>query len=167
LNNNITNRKQSLKRDLLLPSIIIGITLIFVGVVLFFPEISNTFLIRQSFSWIIYSIGIDILLLSILLLFEKFIFKNVKKSYKLLFYYSYYSLTVYLGHNLLYFVFLNSLNLINIWFVIPATFILIGIILRLIYKRFHSHASIKILISRLSLNLAINIDKRKQKRIEK
>ncbi|MFX1389903.1 MAG: heparan-alpha-glucosaminide N-acetyltransferase domain-containing protein [Promethearchaeota archaeon] len=161
LNINSNEQKQRLKRDILVPTILIGISLIVIGVMLYFPEISSTFLIRQSFSWIIYSLGIEILLLSLFLLLEKFIFENVKKSFKLLFYYSYYSLTVYIGHNLLYFLFFNLLNPINIWFFIAATFFLLALLLRLIYKRFDRHASIKILISRLSLNLAIQISKKK------
>jgi len=158
LNNETADKKQDLKNKLLIPSIIIGIFLIILGILIKFPE----FLMRQSFSWIIYAIGIETLFLSILLLFEKFVMLNVKKSYKLLFYYSYYSLTVYLSHYLLYFVFLGGLNPYNIWFVILATFILIGLLLRFIFRKFQSKASVKILIARLSLKFAFKIEKKRQ-----
>ncbi|MFX1378148.1 MAG: acyltransferase family protein [Promethearchaeota archaeon] len=161
LNNKSKNKKVDLKNRLLFPSIITGIILISIGILTKFPE----FLTRQSFSWIIYSIGLDTFLLSVFLFFEKFIVKPLKKSYKLLFYYSYYSLTVYLSHYLLYFIFLESLNPYNIWFFILATFILLGLLLRLIYKKFQSNASIKIQISRLSLRIAFKIEERKQKKV--
>ncbi|MFW9818468.1 MAG: heparan-alpha-glucosaminide N-acetyltransferase domain-containing protein [Candidatus Thorarchaeota archaeon] len=163
LNNSSINKKVVLKRRLLIPAILVGISLILIGILIKFPE----FLTRQRFSWIIYSLGIETLLLSILLLFEKFIMIDIKKSYKLLFYYSYYSLTVYLGHYLLYFLFLSRLNPYNIWFFILATFILIGILLRFIYKKFEYKASVKIQISRLSLNLTLKIEEKKLSKIKK
>jgi len=163
MNNNSVNKKADLKKKLLIPSIIVGISLIIIGISIQFPE----FLIRQSFSWIIYSLGIEILFLSLLLFFEKFVMKNIKKSYKLLFYYSYYSLTVYLGHYLLYFLFLRSLNPYNIWFFILATFVLLGLLLRMIHKKFAYKASIKIQVSRLSINLALRIEEKKCNRSKK
>jgi hypothetical protein len=163
LNNSSLNKRVDLKKRLLIPSILVGISLILVGILIKFPE----FLIRQSFSWIIYSIGIETLFLSVLLFFEKFVMTDIKKSYKLLFYYSYYSLTVYLGHYLLYFLFLSRLNPYNIWFFILATFIVLGLLLRFIYRKFEYQASVKIQISRLSLNLAIRIEEKKHNKHRK
>ncbi|MFW9827833.1 MAG: acyltransferase family protein [Candidatus Thorarchaeota archaeon] len=162
INNNSINKKLVLKKKLILPSILVGISLIFIGVIIKFPD----FLIRQNVSWIIYSIGIETLFLSLLFLFEKFMFLDTKKNFKLLFYYSYYSLTVYLSHYLLYFLFFRKLNPFNIWFFILATFILLGLLLRLIYKKFKGNASVKIQISRLSRILAIRIENRKHKKKE-
>jgi uncharacterized membrane protein len=163
LNNRSINKKVDLKKRLLIPAILIGICLIIIGILIKFPD----FLYRQRFSWIIYSLGIETLLLSMLLLFENFVMINIKKSYKLLFYYSYYSLTVYLGHYLLYFLFLNRLNSYNIWFFILATFILLGLLLRFIYKKFQYKASVKIQISRLSLDLTLKIEEKKHYKIRK
>lgn len=158
INNDSINKKQDLKKNLIIPSIIIGGFLIILGISIDFPN----FLIRQSLSWMIYAIGINISFISILLLFEKFVVGKTKRSYRLLFYYSYYSLTVYLGHNLLYFIFLKQLNAFNIWFFILTTFILIGLLLRFIYKKWGAKASIKIQIGRLSLEIALRIEERKK-----
>lgn len=134
----------------------IGIFLIISGILFNFP----LFLKRQSFSWIIYSIGINILLLTTFLLIEESNLLKTKKSYKLIFYYSYYSLTIYLAHNLLYFLFLNELNVINIWFFSIGAFFFIGFILRVIYKIWKEKLSIKVQIGRLSLKIAMKLEKR-------
>lgn len=163
LNNSSDHKKQDLTKRKLISLILIGFLLILFGLFFNFPE----FLRRQSFSWMFYSMGIDTLLLSLLLLLENYnIFKR-KKSYKLLFYYSYYSLTIYLSHNLLYFIFLKSLNPINIWFFIFVTFILVGLSFRFVYKNVREKASLKIQISRLSLSLALKIENRRLKRNKK
>ncbi len=155
LNNEVNKRKTYIKQ-FWGPIIASGILLVIIGVLFEFPR----FLIRKSFSWIIYSLGIDICLFSILLLFEEFKMTKVEKSYRLLFYYSYYSLTIYLAHNLLYFLFLNQLNIFNIWFFVAAAFISIGVILRAIYKRWAGLASIKTQIGILSRNLTLKIEER-------
>ncbi|UCC20228.1 MAG: DUF1624 domain-containing protein [Promethearchaeota archaeon] len=158
MKNDSINKKQDLEKKLIIPSIITGSFLIILGISINFPN----FIIRQSLSWMIYSLGIDILFFSILLFFEKFVMVNTKRSYRLLFYYSFYSLTVYLGHNLLYFIFLKQLNAFNIWFFILATFILIGLLLRTVYKKWEAKASIKTQIGRLSLAIAFRIEEKKK-----
>ena len=160
LRNNEYRGKRTFKNKFLIPTMVIGALLIISGVLFKFPK----FLIRKRFSWIIYSLGIDILLISVLLSFEIFEIIKTKKSYRLLFYYSYYSLTIYLAHNLLYFLFLNQLNVFNIWFFAAGAFIIIGIILRTIYKIWEGKASVKVQIGRLSLGVTIKIEERiKQK----
>jgi hypothetical protein len=157
----VNERDENVKRkifwkNLFIPSIVIGFTFIILGILIKFPN----FLIRESFSWIIYALGIELILLSILLYFEIFEVIKTKKSYKLLFYYSYYSLTIYLGHNLLYFMFYNQLNACNIWIFAAAAFIIIGIILRAIYNIWESKASIKVQVGRLSSVLTERIEER-------
>lgn len=148
------------KKKLLIPTSVIGSSLIIFGVFMKFPD----FLIRERMSWVIYSIGIDLLFLSILLSIEKFNIFNTKRSYKLIFYYSYYSLTIYLAHNLLYFLFLNQLDLVSIWFFAALSFFSIGFILRGIYKKFKEKASLKIQIGRLSQAVTRKIEARMKKR---
>ena len=150
----------SFKKQLLIPVIMIGIFMIISGVFINFPQ----FLIRKSLSWVIYSIGIDLSLLSIFLSIEIFSSFKTQKSYKLLFYYSYYSLTIYLAHNLLYFLFLNQLNFISIWFFAAAAFLSIGFILRAIYHKFEEKASLKVQIGRLSLVVTRKIEAKINKR---
>jgi len=157
----------SFKKQLLIPVIIIGIFMIVSGVLINFPQ----FLRRKSLSWVIYSIGINLFLLSIFLLIEKFSRFKTQKSYKLLFYYSYYSLTIYLAHNilyvpLLYFPFLNQLDLVSIWIFAAAAFLSIGFILRAIHHKFEEKASLKVQIARLSLGVTMRIEKKLSRREE-
>jgi uncharacterized membrane protein len=154
-----TNNSQNLKR-VLLYLVGIGLFVILSGIILEFPS----FLRRRSLSWIIYSLGIDIALLCILLLIERSNHMQTKKSYKLIFYYSYYSLTIYLAHNILYFLFLNQLDLVSIWFAALGSFFSIGLVFRAIYKKWEKKASLKSQISRLSLKISMKIeDIRKEK----
>ncbi|MFX0043080.1 MAG: acyltransferase family protein [Candidatus Hodarchaeota archaeon] len=149
-------KKKSFGKNLFIPLIVIGVFLIIFGILIKFPN----FLIRESLSWIIYSIGIELILLSILLFFEIFEVIKTKKSYKFLFYYSYYSLTIYLAHNILYFLFYNQLNVFNIWIFAAAAFIIIGTILRTVYIIWESKASIKVQVGRLSLGITERIEER-------
>ena len=145
----------SFKHEYLKPAILIGIGLIIFGILLNFPK----FLSRRSFSWTIYSLGINIFLLSILLSVEIFRLKQSIKSYKILFYYSYYSLTIYLVHNLLYFLFLGKMNAFNVWIAIAVTYFFLTLLFRTIYKKLGSRASLKTLIGRSSLLLARKLEK--------
>ena len=154
------HQNSSFKKRLLIPTILIGSLMITSGVFINFPY----FLRRESLSWVIYSIGIDLVFLSILLAIEKFNIFRTRKSYKLIFYYSYYSLTIYLAHNILYFLFLNQLDLISIWLFAALSFASIGFILRGIYKKFGEKASLKIQLGRLSQIVTRKIEARISKR---
>jgi hypothetical protein len=153
--------------------LIIGACLIALGVLLsyvkFLTGISfyGSYLDRQTLSWIIYSLGIDLVLLSILLLCEFSERFKVKKSYKFIFYYSYYSLTIYLAHNIFFFLFLNQLNPIIFSFVGLIAFISMGVVLRGIYKIWGWKASIKAIISKLSQILTLKIEERKERNIKR
>lgn len=144
---------QNLKR-VLFYLVIIGLFMIISGVLLNYPN----FLRRRSLSWIIYSIGIDVVLLSILLFIERSNLMITKKSYKFIFYYSYYSLSIYLAHNILYFLFLNQLDLISIWFGAAGAFLFIGLVFRAIYKKWERKASVKAQVSKLSLRISMKIE---------
>ncbi len=148
---NETQIMNSSKKKLLATTLIFGIGFILLGVIFKTPQ----FLIRSSFSWIIYSLGFDLCLLTMFLVFEELNILNPKKSYKFLFYYSFYSLTIYLAHNILYFLFLNQLNVFNIWFFIDVIYISIEVILRAIYKKWEGSASLKTQIGKISLALTI------------
>ena len=78
------NLKKTFGYKYLSPTIVIGILLIIFGVLFKSPN----FLRRRSFSWVIYSLGINVVLISILLSVEIFEVIKTKKSYKLLFYFS-------------------------------------------------------------------------------
>jgi len=150
--------------------LIIGACLIALGVLLSFVKFLTgisfygSYLDRQTLSWIIYSLGIDLVLLSILLLFEFSEIFSVKKSYKFVFYYSYYSLTIYLTHNILFYLFRKQLNPIIFGFVGVIAFISMGVVLRGIYKIWGEKASIKARISKLSQLLTLKIEEKIRKR---
>jgi len=168
-------RRIILKSKLLYPSIIVGVFLIFFGI-LFQLRLGNIyghghgtylinfpdFLISKSFSWIIYTVGILLVLLSVLISFEEFELIKTKRSYRFLFYFSYYSLTIYLANNLLYFLFYRQLSVYFIWIYIIITLLLVGLLLRAVYKKWGSKASIKVNIGNLAKKLATRIEERKK-----
>ncbi len=136
----------------------IGPILIIIGL---FIEIPN-FLVRSSLSWLIYSLGIQLTLLMTLFIFEILFMNRIKKSYKFLFYFSYYSFTVYLTHSLLRFLFLEQLDYISIWFAILITFLIFGLLLKIIYRYWKGLFSIKIQLGRLSSYVADKIELRRK-----
>ncbi|MFX1495314.1 MAG: hypothetical protein ACFFBZ_13605, partial [Promethearchaeota archaeon] len=71
-----------------------------------------------------------------------------------LYYFSYYSLSIYLLHNVLFFIFQNSLQYVYILMYISITLFLLGILLRIIHIKVGPHFSIKMQIGRLSRALA-------------
>lgn len=143
-------RKQKTVKKLIIPLLFLGLLLVFFGIIFNFPK----FLTNRSFSWMFYALGIILALLSILIVFEEFQIFKIKKSYHFLFYFSYYSLSIYISHNLLYFIFFEQLNPINIWIFILIACVLTGILLKLIYIKFGSKASLKVQIGRIAANLA-------------
>ena len=144
------------------PTIGIGIILIIFGVFFEYPN----FLKRESFSWVFYSLGIDVVFISILLFIETFDVLKTKKSYKLFFYYSYYSLTIFLAHNILHFLFLEQLDAMSIWLFTVGTFIFMTIILRIIYKKWRELASLKIQIGKLGSGITKKIEERSNKKFK-
>jgi len=143
-------RKRKTLKKLIIPLFFVGLLLVFFGIIFNFPK----FLTNRSFSWMIYTLGINLTLLSILIGFEEFQIFKTNKSYHFLFYFSYYSLSVYISHNLLYFLFFEQLNSINIWIFILITCVLTGILLKIIYIKFGSKASLKIQIGKIAAYLA-------------
>ena len=133
--------------------------LIIFGVLFKFPE----FLIsRGSFSWAFYILGLDIILITFFISIEEFEVIKTKKSYKFLFYYSYYSLSIFVFHYPMALLFYHKINLQYIVFFIVSTIILVGFLMRFLYKRIEGKYSIlnwkitfsiKVQISRMSENI--------------
>ncbi|MCK4285589.1 MAG: hypothetical protein KAX18_05270 [Candidatus Lokiarchaeota archaeon] len=157
------NERKSFGFYYLIPSVVIGTLLIIFGVLYEFPR----YLLRESLSWVIYSLGINIVLISLLLSVEVYELIKTSKSYKLFFYFSYYSLTIFLTHNILHFLFLNQLNLIDIWFLAAGVFILMSLGLRLAYKLWQGHASVKVQIGRISSHVVMKLEERSNKKLSK
>ncbi|MHA1146943.1 MAG: acyltransferase family protein [Promethearchaeota archaeon] len=166
---NHLNRKMKLKKNLIFPILVCSPVLIFSGV---FFELNLTvnyshgfrepfpdFLLRGSFPWMMYSLGVFLLLFCCLIVIEELeIFKN--NEHKFFFYFSYYSLTVYLIHNLLYFLFFKQLNILIIWPALFGTLFIIWVILGIVYRRFGEILSIKFQLGRLSRGIAQKIEER-------
>ena len=163
LKNDNKEQKSLLRNRLLIPSFIIGIILIISGVLLLFPS----FLVHATISATIYSLGIILLLFSILLVIEEIKAVKLKKSYRFFFYYSYYSYTIYLTHNLLYFIFFGKLNLFSIWVGVGGTAFLFTLLIIRMYKKKGAKLSVKVQIGRMSLGLTKIIEERNWERIKK
>jgi uncharacterized membrane protein len=163
---NIKNQyemKEVLRKKFLLPSLIIGVIFITFGIILLFPN----FLVHNSISSIIFSLGVILTLLSILLFIEESEIVKVKKSYRFFFYYSYYSFTIFFAHWALYFVFLGKLNAFNIWFVDIGSIILLTLLLREIYKRYTEKISLKVQIGKIAALLAKLYEEKQSKNLNK
>ncbi|MHA1473052.1 MAG: hypothetical protein ACTSQW_08150, partial [Promethearchaeota archaeon] len=84
-------------------------------------------------------------------------------SYRVFFYFSYYSFTVYLGHNFLYFIFYKKLDLVTIWIAVILTFLVFTLILRQLYKMWGWKASLKTVLGKISSELADKIEEYKSR----
>ena len=154
---NQKERKLLLKKRIIFPSLMLGVFFITLSVILDF-QLS---LERTSFIWIIFAMGINLILLSAFLGFEDFKLRVNKRRIKFLFYYSYYSLTIYLVHNISFFFFHKQLNLFQFWIFVTLYSFLFGFVLRLVHNKYGPKFSIKIQIGRLSSELAKRLEKMK------
>ena len=127
-----------MKNKLFFPSLTIGVLSIIFGVVFLFPQ----FLIHLTISSSIFLLGQVLVLFSVLIYIEELEIIKLKKSYRFFYYYSYYSFTVYIAHNLLYFVFLGQLNLYNVWYALIITMILLTLLIRGVFKKWGPNASL-------------------------
>jgi len=150
-------RKKSIKMNIVFKSLLIGITLIIFGVVLNYPDFVN----NRSFSWWIYVLGFDIVIISLLYSIEKLLFANYTKRYRFLYYFSYYSLSIFIFHALLGFAFFQLLSINDsFWVVYITTVILFGVISKFAHDRWGWKASIKNIIGKASSFIAVKIDQK-------
>jgi len=148
-------KKLKLDNNKFFPLLISGLSLIAIGILFNYP---SSFSIT-SFSWIVFTLGVNISTLSIFVFIEEYVKFQRKQNYWFLYYFSYYSLTIYLAHSILYFLFLNMLNIISFFFAIITTLIVIGLIFKMIHKtKLRRDFSIKIQIGKISRNLAKKLD---------
>ncbi|MFX0057958.1 MAG: heparan-alpha-glucosaminide N-acetyltransferase domain-containing protein [Candidatus Hodarchaeota archaeon] len=130
-----------------------GIILLLFGFLYRFPD----FFVFASYSAIIWGFGEVVVIFSIFMIFEEFKLFKTKKSYRYLYYFSYYSFTIYLAHNLLYFLFLKQLNVVNIWIPVISLIFFFGWFLRVIHNHLGIKVSLKAGISVASLFIAKKI----------
>ena len=149
-----------IKKKIFLPSIIGGAFLITFGVIFLFPAFGD----KTTFSSRMFIFGAELWLLSGLLWFKDVKEYKPKKSYRVFYYYSYYSFTIFLAHNLLIFIFPRVFNMITIWFIIVPLMTLWTLLFRYIHNKWGTNASIKVQISRIATGLTKKIE---NKRIQK
>lgn len=151
------SRLSLLKKRLITPSILIG------GLLVTFIFVVNSFLFLNlpSFYGIISTIGISLILFSLFILVEEYEIIKTKRNYKFIFYFSYYSLTIYLAHNLLFFLFFERLDALTSSFCIVIVIVLIGLSLKLIYPKLGAYISIKKMISYFSYRVVRKIEETK------
>ncbi len=152
-------RKHAIKYVFITPLLLIGIFLVSFGFIFRFPDI----VYRRTFSSLVFSIGFFLIFLSILIFNEEFEIIKPKKSYRFLYYYSFYSFTIYLAHDPLYFLFFNQLNALTVWIALVGTIIVITLLLKGIYKKWGRKASLKTQLSILSLILLSKIEQKGSK----
>ncbi|MFX0070972.1 MAG: hypothetical protein ACFFAO_07775, partial [Candidatus Hermodarchaeota archaeon] len=164
--NRIENREEreyAIKFRFLYPTFLIGLCLMIFAILFQFPS----FFTYSSFSAIVYALGIIFIIVSIVMGIEVYELIKLKKNYNFLEYYSYYSFTIFLAHNVVYFLFYQSLNAISIWFAIVITLTLMTILLRYVYKKLGPKASLKAGISIISFFLTVKLKQRKYVKLGK
>ena len=152
-------RKQVIKRVFIRTIMLIGLIFTSFGIIYRYDD----FIYRRTLSATFYSLGVVLILLGILLYLEEFGKINPKKRYRFFFYFSFYSFTVYIAHDPLYFIFYNQLNAINIWLAVIGIFVLITLLLKCMHKKLGLKFSLKAQLGLLSLIIANKIEKRKNR----
>jgi uncharacterized membrane protein len=146
-----------LKKKLILPSVLIGgLLVVFILLIKSF-----NFLNLPSLYGVISSLGISLILFSLYILIEELEIIRTKKDYKFIFYFSYYSLTIYLAHNILYFLFFKKLDAFSSSFSIIIVIILFGLLLKLIYPKLGASLSIKKFLGKLSYRVVMKLEETK------
>ncbi|MFX1259330.1 MAG: heparan-alpha-glucosaminide N-acetyltransferase domain-containing protein [Promethearchaeota archaeon] len=161
--NNQNERRIKFKSKFIIPTLGFGGLLILFGVIFMFPN----FLIMRTFSSFIYSLGLVLVLLSILVTIQEFQLIITKRSYKFFYYYSYYSFTIYLTHNFLFFLFSDEFNVFYMWIAIIITTGLLGVLLNFTCKKIGKMASLKAVLGIFSSELAKRIAIKSQYKFEK
>ncbi|MFX0056728.1 MAG: heparan-alpha-glucosaminide N-acetyltransferase domain-containing protein [Candidatus Hodarchaeota archaeon] len=154
LKQELNEQNSFLKEKLIKSSIVGGTILILFGVVYRFPEFSY----KETFSSHMFIVGIELFLISILVYLKDFKKFHFKKSYRVLEYYSFYSFTIFLAHNLLYFLFQPRFNAIEIWLYIIPIIILWTLLFRFIYKKWGKYGSLKFLINKSAVYISERIE---------
>lgn len=131
-----------------LPLLLSGIFLIIIAILIIPPGIitvpSSSFLFSfRSVSWLLYSIGILLTTFSLLLIIEKSGLFKIKEKYRFVYYFSYYSLSVFLLHYIFDIFFFPSLDL---WLILILWSLIVfgmGLVMKGIHILIGKHFSLK------------------------
>ncbi len=141
----------------------IGIGILIFAVLFQFPN----FITFNTFSSILYALGIILAGLAVLIIMEVFEVIKTKKSYKFLYFYSYYSFTIFLGHNVFLVFFIGMLDAyFTIWLVVAVFNIIILFLLRAMHNKLGWKVSVKALVSMVSAIIALKIEKKYYQEVE-
>ncbi|MBY9009119.1 MAG: DUF1624 domain-containing protein [Candidatus Lokiarchaeota archaeon] len=151
-------RENKIKRVFIRTILIVGVMLTSFGIIYRFYD----FIYRRTLSAMVYSIGAVLILFSVLLYLEEYEKIKLKKRYRFFFYFSYYSFTIYITHDLLYFIFFQQLNAINIWLAAIGIIVLIILLLKVMHKKLGIKVSLKAQLGILSLIIVNKIDEKKR-----
>ncbi|MHA2048641.1 MAG: heparan-alpha-glucosaminide N-acetyltransferase domain-containing protein [Promethearchaeota archaeon] len=154
--NDENERKLIYRRKILIPLFSSSVVLTITGLLFLFPSLFTVRIltIKTNVWWLLYSLGLDLLIILIFFYIEEFKITKIKKNYRFLYYFSYYSLTLFLVQNINYFLFYDKLNRYNIFFLVSMTVIIYGLILRFLYKKLGGKFSLKVQIGILAKSLA-------------
>lgn len=145
--NNLKNIlvKRKIVRNFMIYGLMLIMVSIFFSAYVFFDPIS--FLIRTSFTWMLYGVGFDLILISFLTYLHEFKF-TPEWRYPFLFYFSYYSLTLYFGHNIIALIFWERLDIITSITIAVLSAIGFWYLSRILYKKSGPKYSLKYIISK-------------------
>ncbi len=143
--------KKRIIRNFLIYGIII-ILISIVGAIFVFNDPISV-LIRGSFSWIIYALGWNLIIMGILTYLHEFKFSSEWK-HRFLYYFSFYSLTIYLIHNIVALFFWHFFNKYSVWIPLILIIILLWFMLKTIYKKIGPKFSLKYAISKVAVYLS-------------
>jgi uncharacterized membrane protein len=153
---NPEERKAIFKTHLIVTSIM-GIILVIIGIFVL-PDFER----HASLASSTYSLGLVFVGYSIILSYEIFEPIKLKKDHRFFYYYNYYSFTIYVAHNPLYFIFYRQFTIFTIWIPIIITMTILSLIVIYVYRKLRAKASIKAALSGASFFLATNKETRKK-----
>jgi len=119
-----------------------------------FPDFSN----KSTFASHMFIVGIELILMAFLVYIKEIRAISFQKRYRFFEIYSFYSFTMFLAHEVLFFLFQPIFNFINIWFVIIPILFAWTFLFRFIYKKWGRSVSLKFLLNKIAVDLADRIE---------
>lgn len=148
-------RKKQIKERLVRNLLVLGVILILAGILIAIFVFNDPILfsIRKEFPWSIYVYGCALVIIAFFTYIHEF---KLSPDWKhpFLFYMSFYSLTIYLAHNLVAFLFWEQLDVVTVWLPIGLFIIIHWYVYKRIYNKFGSKASLKNAISKIAIHLS-------------
>lgn len=108
---------------------------------------------RSELPLMLWVIGWNLVFIGLLTYLHEFKFTPEWK-HRFLYYFSYYSLTLYFLHNIAALIFWKRLNIYSIWIPVAITVIVFWYISKIMYEKLRSKASLKVQLSKLAVNLS-------------